>query len=111
MPRLSQLQKTQETIELAVDFDGGEPVHLTVYPNRVTLGALRRSQEAAATNDLQKSAAIFFEFIAAWDIEDDKGKPLPFTSETADLFTMDTFNALTKAVVDAILPNRTTSNA
>lgn len=117
MPRLSRVQRSDKTLKVIVTFpddeDGNpvEPVHLEVYPNRITLGTMQRARELSDTSDLSAVARLFFEFMHAWDLEDEKGKPLPFTDDTARLLTIETFNALTMAVLEAVRPNLTTSTA
>jgi len=103
MPKLSKLQKTDETVSVAVDF-GGDILNLVVYPNRIT-GKRRRELAALDDDDTEGYAELFFDIIKSWDLEDDKGVVLPFTADTVDLLSVPTTVRIFTEIGEATNPN------
>ncbi len=106
MPKLSKLQKTDETVSVAVDF-GGDILNLTVYLNRIT-GKRRRELAALDDDDTERYAELFFDVIKSWDLEDDKGAVMPFDGATIDALSIPTTIRLFTEIAEAANPNRTT---
>ena len=107
MPRLSQIQKADETVDVAVSF-GDEELNLVVYPNRIT-GKRRRELAALDDDDTEGYAELFFDILKSWDLEGDDGKPLPFTAETVDLLSIPTTVRIFTEIGEATNPNQKTS--
>lgn len=107
MPRLSTIQKADETRDIDVAF-GEDVLHVTCYPNRIT-GKRRRELQALDDDDTEEYARLFFDILKSWDLEDDKGKVLPFTADTVDLLSVPTTIRLFTEIGEASNPNRTTS--
>ncbi len=107
MPKLSKLQKTDETVSVAVDF-GGDILNLVVYPNRIT-GKRRRELAALDDDDTEGYAELFFDIIKEWDLTDDKNVILPFTADTVDLLSVPTTVRIFTEIGEATNPNPKTS--
>jgi hypothetical protein len=109
MPKLSQIQKADETVEVEVPFgDPTDPVKLVVYPNRIT-GKRRRELAALDDDDTEGYAELFFDIIKSWDLTDDKDKVLPFTADIVDLLSVKTTMRIFTEIGEATNPNPKTS--
>ena len=109
MPKLSKIQKADETVEVDISFgDPTDPVKLVVYPNRIT-GKRRRELQALDDDDTEGYADLFFDIIKSWDLTDDKGVVLPFTEDTVDLLSVPTTVRIFTEIGDATNPNPKTS--
>lgn len=115
MPKLSSIQKADETAEVRIPFEGSdEDANLVVFPNRIT-GKRRRA--FAALEDLDdddlpegetvsdRYAELFFDIIKSWDITDETGTPLPFTADTVDLLSVKTTIRLFEEIGEQTNPN------
>ena len=107
MPKLSKIQKADETVAVAVDF-GGDTLNLSVYPKRIN-GKRRRELQALDDDDTEGYAELFFDILKSWDLEDDAGKVLPFTADTIDLLSVPTTMRIFTEIGEATNPNPQTS--
>ena len=109
MPRLSKVQKADETVEVEVPLgDPTDPVKLMVYPNRIT-GKRRRELSALDDDDTEEYARLFFDIIKSWDLTDDKDKVLPFNADTVDLLSVKTTMQIFTEIGESTNPNPKTS--
>lgn len=107
MPKLSTIQKTNEAVPVTVSF-GDEDLNLVVYPNRIT-GKRRRELAALDDDDTEGYAELFFDILKSWDLQDEDGKPLPFTADTVDLLSIPTTVRIFTEIGEATNPNQKTS--
>lgn len=114
MPKLSQIQKANETKNVTIDFGDGETVNLVVYPNRITgtrrrqLNELDRAEELS-DDEQERYADLFFAIIKEWDLTDEQEVPLPFTVETIELLSVPTTIMIFSEISDAVNPTTKTS--
>lgn len=104
MPKLSKIQKVDETQDVEVPFEDGEVLHVVCYPNRFT-GKRQRDLRAVDEDDYERQAELFFEVLKEWDLEGDDGKVLPFNAETAELLSSKTTIRLFTEIMDEITPD------
>ncbi len=109
--RLSQLQRNEETRDVALDFGDAGTVNIVVYPNKRNLGYQRRLKAAQDDNDIARMADIFFSTVKSWDVTDDDDKVMPFTPETIDQLGMETFIEIGKKLSEHLNPNPETSTS
>lgn len=107
MPKLSQIQKKDETVSVTVSF-GDDELNMVVFPNRIT-GKRRRDLAALDDDDSEGYADLFFDIIKEWDLTDDAGKPLPFDADTIDLLSIPTTVRIFTEIGEATNPNPKTS--
>lgn len=108
MPKLSTIQKKDETVEVNIDFGGGESLNVVAYPNRIT-GRRRKEFAALDDDDYEGYAALYFDIFKSWDLTDDEGNVLPFDVDTIELLSIPTSNRIMKDVMEASLPTTATS--
>ncbi len=109
MPKLSKIQKADETVDVEIPFgDPTDPMHLTVYPNRIT-GKRRRELQALDDDDTEGYAELFFDIIKEWDLTDDKGVVLPFSADTVDVLSVKTTMTIFTEIGESTNPNPKTS--
>lgn len=107
--KLSALTADRRTV--TVPF-GDESLTLVYHPS-----AINAVQEARELEDREKGqhllaqARSLAEIIASWDLQDDEGKRVPVSEEVLAQLGLDVTGALTRAILDDLLPNRTTAPA
>lgn len=84
--RVGTLAKRVEKAQMVVPGGEGEAdeyINLEFRPGALTLGALSRLHEAAATNEMDPGAfeELLKPILVSWDLLDDDGTPLPITRE------------------------------
>jgi len=104
MPKLSRIQKADETIEVKVPFEDGEVLTVVCYPNRFT-GKRQRQLREVDDEDYERQAELFFDVLKEWDLEGDDGKVLPFNAETAELLSAKTTLRFFNEIMDEITPD------
>lgn len=108
MPKLINIQKADETKTVSVDFGDGEILTVVCYPNRLT-GKRRRELQDLDEDDTERYAQLFFDVIKSWDLEDDKGKVMPFDAATIDALSIPTTIRLFTEIAEVANPNQKTS--
>lgn len=107
--RLSALTADRRTIKVPF---GDDTLTLTYRPS-----AINAVQEARELEDREKGlhllsqARSLAEIISSWDLQDDDGQPVPVEPEVLGQLGLDVTSALTRAILDDLLPNRTTAPA
>ncbi len=104
MPKLSRIQKVDETREVEVDFGDGEILTVVCYPNRFT-GKRQRELRAVDDEDYERQAELFFDVLKEWDLEGEDGKVLPFNAETAELLSSATTVRIFTEIMETISPD------
>ena len=107
MPKLSSIQKADETVSVAVDF-GGDTLNMVVYPNRIT-GKRRKAFAALDDDDSESYAELFFDIIKEWDLLADDESVLPFNADTVDLLSIPTTIRIFNEIGESTNPNQKTS--
>ncbi len=109
MPKLSQVQKADKTLDVEIPGDSPEDeIHVVCYPNRIT-GKRRRALADLDDDDTEGYADLFFDILKSWDLTDDAGKVLPFNADTVDLLSIPTTIRLFTEIGEAANPNQKTS--
>lgn len=107
--RLSALTADRRTIKVPF---GEDTLTLTYKPS-----AINAVQEARELEDREKGlhlmaqARSLAEIIVSWDLQDDDGAAVPVSAEVLSQLGLDVTSALTRAILDDLLPNRTTAPA
>ncbi len=104
MPKLSRIQKADETREVEVDFGDGEILNVVCYPNRIT-GKRRRELQQLDEDDTERHAELFFDVLKSWDLEGDDGTVLPFDADTVDMLSILTTIRLFTEIGEAVNPD------
>ncbi len=104
MPKLSRIQKADETLEVPVPFEDGEVLTVVCYPNRFT-GKRKRELRALDEDDYEAQAELFFDVLKEWDLEGEDGTVLPFNAETAELLSSKTTLRLFTEIMETINPD------
>lgn len=107
MPKLSNIQKADETKTVSVDFGDGENLTVVCFPNRLT-GKRRRELQDLDEDDTDRYAELFFDVIKSWDLEDDKGAVMPFDGATIDALSIPTTIRLFTEIAEVANPNKGT---
>lgn len=106
MPRLSDLQ-TGGLKPITIEYNGLE-VALKVDPLEHTLGWQKKVIAAAESDDVDTLSTTFFKVVKEWDIEDDDGNILPLDVTAFDLLTVATFGALSRLIMERMVPKQPT---
>ncbi len=105
MPKLSQVQKADKTLDVTIPGESPEDdMHVVCYPNRIT-GKRRRELADLDDDDTEGYADLFFDILKSWDLTDDAGKALPFNADTVDLLSVPTTIRLFTEIGEAANPN------
>jgi uncharacterized protein YccT (UPF0319 family) len=107
--RLSALTADRRTIKVSF---GDDTLTLTYKPSAINaVQEARELEDREKGHHLMSQARSLAEIIASWDLQDDDGQPVPVEAEVLGQLGLDVTSALTRAILDDLLPNRTTAPA
>ncbi len=105
--RLSALTADRRTI--TVPF-GDDSLTLTYKPSAINaVQEARELEERASGKHLLAQARSLKEILTGWDVLDDDGAPVPIAEDVLATFGLDVVSKMTRAILDDLLPNRTTA--
>lgn len=105
--RLSAITADRRTVKVPF---GDDSLSLTYRPSAINaVQEARELEEREKGRHLQAQATSLAEIITSWDILDDEGQPLPVSEEVIATFGLDVVSKVTRAILDDLLPNRTTA--
>ena len=114
MPSIKSLQERgKRRIEIP-DEDGGEPLVVVVYPNKLTYDLQEAMQEATRNDDEVEASRQFLTLVAEWNVteSDEPGaKPLPLEPAVLHQIGAPTLNQMYAKIKDVLAPNSLTSTA
>jgi hypothetical protein len=105
--RLSALTADRRSIRVAF---GDDSLSLDYRPS-----SINAVQEARELEDREKGrhllaqARSLTEIVVSWDLQDDNGAAVPVSEEVIQTFGLDVVSKITRAILDDLLPNRTTA--
>ena len=104
---LSALTRDRRTI--TVQFDS-ESLTLTYRPSSVNaVQEARELEERAEGKHLLAQARSLAEIVQSWDVVDEQGQEVAPTEDVIATLGLDVIARLTRAILDDLLPNRTTA--
>lgn len=107
--QLSALTADRRTITIPFPND---TLTLTYKPSSINaVQEARELEERAGGKHLHAQARSLAEIISSWDVLDEEGNPAPASVEVLSTFGLDVVSKITRAILDDLLPNRTSGAA
>lgn len=104
---LSALTADRRTVKVPF---GDDTLTLVYKPSAVNVVQEARELEDRAKGlHLLSQARSLAEIVISWDVQDDAGQVLPVSEDVLGAMGLDVTSKLTRAILDDLLPNRTTA--
>ena len=114
MPSLKSLQERgKRRIEIP-DEDGGEPLELVIWPNKLTYALQEAMQDATKNDDEVQATRLFLSLVAEWNVKESDepdAKPLPLDPDVLHQIGAPTLNEMYTKIREILAPNSLTSTA
>lgn len=104
--KLSAMTADRRTVKVPI---GDDTLTLVYKPSSVNaVQEARENEERSKGQHLLSQARSLNEILLSWDVVDDANKPVPVTEELLKTFGLDVLQAMTRAILNDLLPNRQT---
>jgi hypothetical protein len=104
---LSALTADRRTVKVPF---GDDTLTLVYKPSAVNaVQEARELEDRAEGRHLLSQARSLAEIVISWDVEDDSGQALPVSEDVLGALGLDVTSKITRAILDDLLPNRTTA--
>ncbi|MEN6583057.1 MAG: hypothetical protein ABFD54_11455 [Armatimonadota bacterium] len=94
-----------ETVKATVLFDEDGQDQLVIEMKRGFYTPVVSARIGASDSPIQTQVEIMADSIVAWDLFDDKNKPMPINVETLSKLSIYALNKIYEAMLGAVLPN------
>lgn len=111
MPVSARSLAERSTATATVDYGDLGTLEVTYYPGKFSYGFLQRLSGVKTNDEFDRALVEFCSVVTSWDLLDDKGKPLPVTTETASDQGLDVITDIVMAIGGSLRPNPETSTA